>query len=153
RARPDAEIYIVAHSEGTVVAFLGLLMALSKSDMTDMLASDDSKCESDDGKLAVTYDWINQVRGLMTIGSPLDKHIFLWPTLWNDFKRPAEADARLPLIHWRNYYDDGDPIGANLNMTRDWLHDNGWVKSAADDNSLSPADVFEFKAAHDYGFS
>jgi hypothetical protein len=59
---PEAEIYIVGHSEGSVVAYFGLLKALSS--------------------LPTPPAWVNQVRGLMTIGSPIETHLLLWADLW-----------------------------------------------------------------------
>jgi hypothetical protein len=97
-AQKDADIYIIAHSEGTVVSFLGLL---------------DAMCSAD------TPDWIRKVRGFMTIGSPIDKHLILWPELFNDYRKPKFEPEKQ--IEWRNYYDKGDPIGFNLNTIRKWL--------------------------------
>src|SRR6185369_11861428 len=104
-----AEIYVVAHSEGTVVAFLSLLAAVCEE-----LPGDPS-----DPNLSCA--WVKQVRGLMTIGSPIDKHLVLWPDLWTRFEgsnRPNSPDYK---ILWRNYYDYGDPIGFELDTARDWL--------------------------------
>jgi hypothetical protein len=100
-AHPGAELYIVAHSEGTVVAFLGLLQAL-----------DNPKA----------HPWIRNVRGLMTIGSAIEIHILLWPRLWEKL-HPAFPPAQP--IQWRNYYDYGDPIAYELEATRKWL-DKDW---------------------------
>ena len=116
-ACPDAEIYIIAHSEGTVVSFLGLLTALCNGG-------------SDAG-------WVRQVRGYMTIGSPLDKHLLLWPELFAPFEAPKDDPARaaeLPgkrvkpnePIRWENYYDFGDPIGFSLGKIRTWLKKHQW---------------------------
>ena len=126
---PDAEIYIVAHSEGTVVSFLGLLKAMSSG-----------------GPDAA---WVKRVRGYMTIGSPLDKHLLLWPELLRPFeldKRPAADLKKTPIpteerIQWKNYYDYGDPIGFNLKKIREWLARNRWAES------------FKFEDADDYNFS
>ena len=109
-----ADIYIVAHSEGTVVSFLGLLDAMW-------------------AKPAQRPKWLERVRGYLTIGSPIDKHLVLWPELFENWsippefnpskpdttKEPAEKDLR---IKWRNYYDYGDPVGFELDYTRKWLH-------------------------------
>src|SRR6516164_1389931 len=55
RRMPNAEkIYIVAHSEGTVVSLKGLLTALA--------------AEKDQNN-----EWVDKVKGYMTIGSPLNK--------------------------------------------------------------------------------
>ena len=91
----------MAHSEGTVISFLGLLEAVCRAEPPE---------------------WIHNVRGLMTIGSPIDKHLLLWPELF-----PARQGGwKGPAIAWRNYYDYGDPIGFGLGRTRAWLQDNGW---------------------------
>jgi hypothetical protein len=113
---PKAEVYVVAHSEGTVVTMLALLRAFRE------------------GK-----PWASQVRGLMTIGSPLDKHLVLWPEL---FKGQGPSSSIDPKITWRNYYDLGDPIGFELDTTRKWINTNGWSQ------------VFDFQdQGHDFGFS
>jgi hypothetical protein len=75
KAYPGAEIYIIAHSEGTVVAFLGLLEALARMPRPP---------------------WVDGVRGLMTIGSPLNKHVICWPELWRPFQRDREARRGRP---------------------------------------------------------
>ena len=122
--KPD--IYIVAHSEGSVVAFLGLL--------------EGTRDHAVDGDKAA---WVDCVRGLMTIGSPIDKHLVLWPELFSEFEQPAfdppppAGDAR---IEWRNYFDRGDPIGFELDLTREWLGEHGWNG------------VFNFESKHDFGF-
>jgi hypothetical protein len=116
-SNPDAEIHIVAHSEGTVIAFMGLLQAM---------------CDNP------TPDWIRQVRGLMTIGSPIDKHIILWPELWQGYQHPRWQPPAP--IQWWNYYDNGDPVGFNLDGAREWLRDYDWR-------------AFKFDETDDFGFS
>jgi len=81
--QPIPEIYIVAHSEGTVVSFLGLLQALSGLVVKD---------PDDQSKTAGT-GWIDHVRGFMTLGSPIDKHFLLWPKLWENLKLESTGDA------------------------------------------------------------
>jgi len=135
---PKAEIYIVAHSEGTVVSLLGLLEALSAK---------------------TPPAWVKQVRGLMTLGSPIDKHLTLWPELWRNFENPnpseqpapepnAQSDSAIQgrsenqdkLIEWYNYYDKGDPVGYKLEEARAWLSLHKWDKA------------FDFKDENDIGF-
>jgi len=105
RLYPEAEIHVVAHSEGTVVSWLGLLEAASNP---------------------ARHAWIRQVRGYMTLGSPIDKHLILWPALFERFKganyQPAPADR----IRWINYVDYGDPVGFNLDTARDWMKARGY---------------------------
>ncbi|HXU31269.1 MAG TPA: hypothetical protein VN851_11875 [Thermoanaerobaculia bacterium] len=117
-AFPKAEIYIVAHSEGTVVALLGLLKAFRDTDQPR---------------------WTRKMRGLMTMGSPIDKHLALWPELFGD---SAPSKAPTQKIEWRNYYDFGDPVGFELDSIREWITANNWQS------------VFHFEGGkHDFGFA
>ncbi len=79
----------------------------------------------------------------MTIGSPLNKHVLLWPELFDSLKIPHwRPESSADRIKWRNYYDYGDPIGFDLSATRDWMGQNGWHE------------VFEFDGEqHDFGFT
>jgi hypothetical protein len=128
------EIYVVAHSEGTVVSFLGLLEALSGMPIQDPQAAAGQSA-------TVDTTWINRVRGYMTIGSPIDKHLVLWPRLWEEVRDKLRATAVAPKrIQWRNYYDHGDPIGFELDTAREFLRQHGCM-------------AFEFEEKHDFGFS
>ena len=102
----SSELYLVAHSEGTVIAFMGLLKGLA-------------------GKA----EWAGHVRGLMTIGSPLNKHVRFWPELFEKYQASV-ADPALAAnpIPWKNYYDFGDPIGYDLTPTRKWMQGQKWDK-------------------------
>jgi hypothetical protein len=102
---PDAELYLIAHSEGTVITFMGLLKGLSTS-----------------------AGWAKRVKGLMTIGSPLNKHIRLWPELFEEFVAPADLPQEMQPIQWKNYYDYGDPVAYNLRVTRKWMVDHSWIR-------------------------
>jgi hypothetical protein len=124
------EIYIVAHSEGTVVSFKGLLTALAVEKNP-------------------SNEWIEKVKGYMTIGSPLNKHIVLWPKLWQDL-RPAPGRTGQDPILWRNYYDFGDPIGFDLEITREWMQQNGWLST---DEAKEGARFFQFRDEDDCGFT
>lgn len=118
---PNAEIHLVAHSEGTVVSLLGLLQAL---------------------QAPAQAPWLAQVRGFMTLGSPIDKHLALWEELfsWPEKGTVPERDPDQK-IHWRNYYDYGDPIGFNLDDARSMLAKHDLLG------------VFEFEDEHDFGFA
>ena len=65
------------------------------------------------------------VRGLMTIGSPLNKHIRFWPELFDRYDAARRFPSTRP-IPWKNYYDYGDPITNNLQATRDWMVRSKW---------------------------
>jgi hypothetical protein len=121
------EIYIIAHSEGSVISFLGMLEAFKGG-----VATDPERKGPDVDRRA----FITDVRGYMTIGSPIDKHIVLWPRLWDFafqsridttgsivFEGPKQPSLVLPQkIQWRNYYDQGDPIGFQLDTAVELLH-------------------------------
>ncbi|MEJ7873437.1 MAG: hypothetical protein WKF67_14360, partial [Rubrobacteraceae bacterium] len=144
----NASIYIVAHSEGTVVSLLGLLEAFR----------DPARPE-----------WAGRVRGMMTIGSPIDKHLLLWPVLFARTDPDPPAWAPDQAIRWVNYFDYGDPIGFELDEARVWLHRHRWMspeeerqkkkverearKARGDTEEAKNEDVFEFRDGDDFGFS
>lgn len=111
------EIYVVAHSEGTVVTLLGLLSAM---------------CTPGN-------PWISKVRGLMTFGSPIDKHLILWPELFEKFTEPCNHPPQP--IEWHNYYDYGDPVGFELETARKRFTTGAWQG------------VFNFPPENDHGFA
>jgi hypothetical protein len=122
RRMPNVEkIYIIAHSEGTVVSFKGLTTALAAEKNSD-------------------NDWVDKVKGYMTIGSPLNKHIVMWPGLWKGLTPALERRGGDPIL-WRNYYDYGDPVGFDLEITREWMKQNAWQS------------CFQFAAKDDCGFT
>lgn len=116
---PKAEIYLVTHSEGTVVALLCLLEAASS---------------------VAPPPWLERVKGFMTLGSPISKHLVLWPELFERFTGPNDKSAKLA-IPWMNYYDYGDPVGFDLYIARDWLRENHYDG------------VFAFPETNDFGFA
>ena len=125
KAPEPPDIYVIAHSEGTVVALMGLLKAMCVPPVEPLVA----------GK-KFTYPsawknppaWVHWIRGLMTFGSPIDKHLVLWPDIWDKVQEPHQnlGGAGRPKIQWRNYYDFGDPVGFDLDTARDWLGKHGW---------------------------
>jgi hypothetical protein len=135
---PAAKLHIVAHSEGTVVSFLGLLHALSGEEVSPATAGSGAILR----KLGRIPPWLKQVRGYLTIGSPIDKHILLWPGLFAsfDFTPACELFSGAEPIKWRNYYDYGDPVGFKLETAREWL----------EKRACKP---FEFEKEHDFGFA
>lgn len=136
---PGPEIYIVAHSEGTVIAFMALLQAMCAPPTNAELPAPPPRPA-----------WIERVRGFMTIGSPIDKHIVLWPGIWDAVENPGRGPAAGP-IRWRNYYDYGDPVGFELETTRQWLRDP--------EHNWDAIGAFEFRGRldgvpqDDFGFS
>ena len=97
-------IYFVAHSEGSAITLVALLRALNNS----------AQC-----------GWIANVKGLMTIGSPIDKHRLLWHSMWKGVEQPS-ANASHEKIRWINFYDYGDPIGFCVQITKRWMQKAKW---------------------------
>lgn len=144
----DPEIYLVAHSEGTVISMLALLQALSSMELPDP----EGKGKIEDGA------WVEHLHGFMTLGSPIDKHIALWPELWKEFSfvKSAKVDGQVKIcssrkdakpvmlrqrIKWRNYFDYGDPVGFRLDEAQRWL-------------TSKQCGAFEFEQfKHDHGYS
>lgn len=62
---PKARIHFIAHSEGSVLCFYALLHALK-----------------DHQRGKHPQPWIENVISLTTFGSPIDKHLILWPEMW-----------------------------------------------------------------------
>lgn len=149
KVHPEAEIHVLAHSEGSVVAFLGLLRGLCG--LPPMLPG------LGQPNPILRPAWVEQVRGLMTFGSPIDKHLVLWPEIWphvaptrtrpgaypslssREVKIDIGPPAKYGPICWHNYYDYGDPVGYQLDTAHDWLRDH-------------LPDCFEPEAPHDHGF-
>jgi len=113
---PEAEIHVIAHSEGTVVSLLALLEALTQD--------------------PAEVPWVRRVKSFVTLGSPIDKHFFLWPELWEAFAGPYAQLPEPQRIDWKNYYDQGDPIGFKLDVFRAELASRNYPFSNGPDDEL-----------------
>jgi hypothetical protein len=85
----EPEIYVVAHSEGTVVSYNSLVQAAGRGN-----------------------DWLKYIKGLVTLGSPLDKHYTIWDSRFR--LHDYSGGPREPRIPWFNYWDVSDPVGYSL---------------------------------------
>lgn len=90
----DPEIYIVAHSEGTVISYASLVQAASERE-----------------KNPSRHAWLPRVSGLVTMGSPLDKHYSIWDTRFPLDILQHDTGLRIP---WFNYWDRSDPVAYGL---------------------------------------
>jgi hypothetical protein len=92
------KIYVVAHSEGTVVAYFSLVQAAGEREANESRRT-----------------WLPRVSGLVTMGSPLDKHYSIWQ---NRFVKFTLDNALAKKIDWYNYADRSDPVGMDLDVLR-----------------------------------
>jgi hypothetical protein len=61
----------------------------------------------------------------MTIGSPIGKHLVLWPEIWTARSGQALqglAPAGESKIRWFNYADRGDPVGFDIGLAQRWMN-------------------------------
>jgi hypothetical protein len=94
-------LHVVAHSLGSVVALLGLLDAANARD--------------------VQPRWLGRVRSLMTLGSPLETVLLLWPRVFDPYARDPHAAPHGLDVPWHDYTDVADPIAGTLSATRAWI--------------------------------
>jgi hypothetical protein len=120
---PHGDIHVIAHSEGSVVALFGLLTALKPAGHV----------------VGINFDWIERVKSFTTIGSPIDKHLILWPEMWHRFSHGSSWRPLDEKIRWSNYYDYADPVGFELDTAR--LQLDAWGCKA-----------FDFPEQRDHGF-
>lgn len=173
----DPEIYIVAHSEGTVVTYNGLveameysckvlaepgkeheecrrlnMMSFSTGKGTNAVGSEvelEQRLRKQKESAEDVLRWFRQIKGLVTLGSPLDKHYTVWS---NRFRGDCLKGMSLdPLrkgeeIPWFNYWDRSDPVGYGLNKL--------FEPNESKDGSKEPSDATKlFCRKYDLGFS
>ena len=130
------EIYVVGSSLGTVIAFDGLMTdrvhpAKMATDFLHYLQQDQPS-----DKPVGPIDLRSKVKALITVGSPLDKFYFFWPSRrrfvfqppfqlerhststderprWESTVAEPPAGER-PQIPWFNFRERADPIGGRL---------------------------------------
>lgn len=130
KAVPETEIFIVAHSQGSVVAYNSLVTA------AEGRRKDPNQ-----------HTWFPRIKALVTLGAPLDKHYTIWR---NSFQtdslkctdcsnEPNEAEKK---IAWFNYWDHSDPAGYGLKK----------LFSSSSANCQTDAQKL-FKVKYDKGFT
>ncbi|MBN8587148.1 MAG: hypothetical protein J0L94_02375 [Rhodothermia bacterium] len=101
---PRKPVYhIIAHSLGTVMSLDALVEAA-----------------------ALEVSWFSHVKNYVTLGSPLDKFLMLWPENYkhlDDLNHPkwkgviwAKRSETIQKIRHFNYCDEQDPVGHNLDL-------------------------------------
>ena len=143
-----SETYVVAHSEGTVVAYNSLVQAAMVLEGGGYHGQDEefkragasyrrsgaTEAESPD------FTWLKRVAGLVTLGSPLDKHYWIWRSRFRKHRLKLTPERKIP---WYNFYDFNDPVAYALTE----LHQpEAGVESPTDADKL-----FE-TAGRDFGF-
>jgi hypothetical protein len=106
----SSDIYVVAHSEGTVVSWKSLMLAARSRPA-----------------------WLDEVKGFVTLGSPIDKHYLFWGDQNFPKDIPMEQERKIP---WWNFWDYSDPVGHSL---------EGIFGAEAENN--------QFKRVYDAGFA
>lgn len=121
------EIYIIAHSEGTVITFNSLVQAAMLKegrikhpepeyerlfDYEDALVKGDKRVKAH-GETARASHWLPMVKGVVTLGSPIDKHYTIWRNSFRQDHLQTPLEEKIP---WFNYWDHSDPVGAGLKV-------------------------------------
>jgi len=96
------ELHVVAHSLGTVIAY-------------HALSSYGDECVNADATPPPP-----RVRGLYTIGSPLEKIRFIWPTLIRERPLGTRATAAAAGLIWHNFHDRLDLVSGRLCHAENW---------------------------------
>lgn len=112
------EIHLLAHSLGTLVMYHGLTAYFSPpADLNDAPPADQG---------------LPTLARIYTIGSPLEKILFLWPKLirrdlpgplgvFNGKVVPLEH-TRPPGFEWHNFHDGLDPVAGELKRLPKWTN-------------------------------
>ncbi len=114
---PVQEIYILAHSLGTVIAFNALMeqegMIPSYIDDQDLRAALQAKGFLNSQGRADRERFLSKISAVFTLGSPLDKFAAIWPRVIPvNLSDPRKGQKPIP---WFNIHDILDIVGANLN--------------------------------------
>ncbi|MEO1653533.1 MAG: hypothetical protein AAFU64_08315, partial [Bacteroidota bacterium] len=135
----EAQYIILAHSLGSVLALDALALAHYKKEILeevhqnkipnipfpgfkDML--DEEVLGEKEAEDSIGGQWIHQVKALVTLGSPIDKFLALWPAnyayLDEMYKTGDGAYFHVPShrIQHFNYCDEQDPVGHKLEILR-----------------------------------
>lgn len=114
---PIQELYILAHSLGTVIAF-NVLMETAGTiagyiDDRDLIAKLQQKGFINAQGNADRGKFLSKIAAVFTLGSPLDKFAAIWPRVIPvNLSDPKNGQKPIP---WINVHDILDVVGANLN--------------------------------------
>jgi hypothetical protein len=114
------DLYILAHSLGSVITFNALMEPASRigryfDDPT--LRQDLQDCGLiDPHRMVDRTRLLSKIRALFTVGSPLDKFATIWPRII-----PINRDPRpnVQAIRWFNVHDKLDLVGGKLDYFKD----------------------------------
>ena len=142
------EIYVVSHSEGTVISLNSLVQAAILAKGSQSYNSPDyiplfqfeEKLVKFYGNKAKASEWLGLVKGFVTLGSPIDKHYTIWSHRFRTDILTNHSDHNNPKIPWFNYWDQNDPVGYGLKE----------IFPATTDNQTDASKLFDRK--FDCGF-
>ena len=98
---------IMSHSLGSVLA-MDAIVSIHANSKPFNYSYDQS---------AYQDDWKENIDTLITLGSPIDKYILLWPENY-EYLDKDNFKGRTTLIRHINYSDEQDPVGHKLNVFR-----------------------------------
>lgn len=132
----EAQYIILSHSLGTVLALDTLGLAHYKKEILAPEVKDGIpnipfpgfgelfQEKEGDNQERIGEKWIDQVSSLVTLGSPLDKFLALWPANYaylNEMYKSGDGAyfviPRKKIQHY-NYCDEQDPVGHKLEILR-----------------------------------
>jgi hypothetical protein len=143
--RREARYTVIAHSLGTVMSMDALLYACAKKDVrtgttgyvdpnlpypayisdADLKALAEAKGDVSKAKADLEYldtSWIQRVDSFVTLGSPIDKFLFIWWMNYSHLAQTGWMDLSLrgpgnKILHL-NYCEEQDPVGHKLDMAK-----------------------------------
>ena len=116
RSAEPRDIYLIAHSLGTVVSFQTILRGAE-----------------------VNSSWFPFIKRFVTFGSPLDLMLLLFPEI---FPKPQVKSAAN--IRWTNYFFGNDAIATDLAIARNWVVEFAtgvFAADAPDEVDLGPGSM------------
>jgi hypothetical protein len=119
---------IVAHSLGTVLSLDAILYAHANAASRTSLTTSTSPGivhlpGYGDASALPDTEWVDHLESFVTLGSPIDKYLVLWPENYRHLRTTAWIDPSRSSRHIRhlNYADEQDPVGHNLDILQSTL--------------------------------
>ena len=149
----NREFYIIAHSEGTVVSLNSLVQAALLSEgvaahpeqqWNDLFRYEEDLVQAH-GQTAQASSWLPRIKGLVTLGSPIDKHYTIWRRRFRLGHLKKERERK---VCWFNYWDHSDPVGYGL---KEVFYPDAETRQGLPNKTTDAEKLFEVK--YDKGFT